>query len=123
MSDGAAATILCSPEGLAKLEAAGARIPRPLVKISGIGRGTDAMRMSDRPHQSFDDFCRHNLLPNEDTPATHAYYRELWDPREPMWQTMCWQILLPKRLPSWMPPSSGPARRWPAFWSTAPERR
>ena len=79
MSDGAAAAILCSAEGLAKLEAAGARIPRPLVKISGIGRGTDAMRMSDRPHQSFDDFVKHNLLPNEDNPDTHAYYRELWN--------------------------------------------
>ncbi len=79
MSDGAAATILCSEEGLAKIEAAGAMVPRPLVKVSGIGRGTDAMRMSDRPHQSYDDFLRYNLLPNEDTAETRAYYRELWD--------------------------------------------
>ena len=78
MSDGAAATILCSEEGLAKLEAAGAQIPRPLVAIPGIGRGTDAMRMADRPHQSFDDFLKYNLLPNEDTAETRAYYHELW---------------------------------------------
>lgn len=79
MSDGAAATILCSEDGLAKLEAAGAQIPRPLVSVPGIGRGTDAMRMSDRPHQSFEDFLEYNLLPNEDTAETRAYYRDLWD--------------------------------------------
>jgi acetyl-CoA C-acetyltransferase len=79
MSDGAAATILCSEEGLRKLEAAGAQVPRPLVKVTGIGRGTDAMRMADRPHQSFEEFLRHNMLPNEDTAETRAYYRELWD--------------------------------------------
>jgi len=79
MSDGAAATILCSEEGLRKLETAGAQIPRPLVKVSGIGRGTDAMRMADRPHQSYEDFLRYNLLPSEDTAETRAYYKELWD--------------------------------------------
>ena len=79
MSDGAASTILCSEEGLSQLEAAGAQIPRPLVKVSGIGRGTDAMRMADRPHQSYDDFLRNNLLPKEDTADTRAYYKELWD--------------------------------------------
>jgi acetyl-CoA C-acetyltransferase len=79
MSDGAAATILCSEEGLARLEAAGARIPRPLVKVGGIGRGTDAMRMADRPHQSYDDFIKYNLLPHEDTGETRAYYKKLWD--------------------------------------------
>ena len=56
MSDGAAATILVSEEGLAKLEAAGAKIARPLVKVTGIGRGTDAMRMADRPHFDYDTF-------------------------------------------------------------------
>src|SRR5512137_1773532 len=51
MSEGAAATILCSEEGLAKLEkTSGKRLPR--VKVTGIGRGTDAMRMADRPHDS-----------------------------------------------------------------------
>jgi acetyl-CoA C-acetyltransferase len=79
MSDGAAATILCSEEGLAKLEAAGAHIPRPLVRVSGIGRGTDMMRMADRPHQSYEDFVKYNLLPHEDTADTHAYYRDLWE--------------------------------------------
>ena len=49
MSDGAAAILLVSEEGLAKLEkAAGRSLPK--VKITGIGRGTDAMRMADRPH-------------------------------------------------------------------------
>ena len=79
MSDGAAAAILCSEEGLARLEAAGAHVPRPLVKVGGIGRGTDAMRMADRPHQSYDDFIRYNLLPHEDTLETRAYYQDLWD--------------------------------------------
>ena len=79
MSDGAAATILCSEEGLEKLEAAGAQIPRPLVKVTGIGRGTDAMRMADRPHQSYEDFLKFNLLPNEDTAETLSYYKELWE--------------------------------------------
>lgn len=79
MSDGAAVTILCSEDGLEKLEKAGAVIPRPLVSVPGIGRGTDAMRMADRPHQSYDDFLHYNLLPNEDTPETLSYYRSLWD--------------------------------------------
>ena len=49
MSDGAASIVLASEEGVAKLEkASGKRIP--LVKLTGIGRGTDMMRMSDRPH-------------------------------------------------------------------------
>jgi acetyl-CoA C-acetyltransferase len=37
------------------------------------------MRMADRPHQSYDEFLRRNLLPNEDTAETRAYYRDLWD--------------------------------------------
>ncbi len=49
------------------------------MKVAGIGRGTDAMRMADRPHQSYDEFLKRNLLPNEDTAETRAYYRELWD--------------------------------------------
>ncbi len=78
MSDGAAAVILASEDGLAKLEkASGQTIPRVLV--TGIGRGTDAMRMADRPHQSFDDFMRRNALPHErDSDETVAYYRNLW---------------------------------------------
>jgi acetyl-CoA C-acetyltransferase len=77
MSDGAAATVLCSEDGLARLEkASGQRIPR--VRVTGIGRGTDAMRMADRPHQSYDDFQKYNMLPIEDTAETHAYYQDLW---------------------------------------------
>lgn len=80
MSDGAAITILASEEGLRKLEQAGAKVARPLVKVTGIGRGTDAMRMADRPHQSYDDFMRYNALPHEaDSDETRAYYKQLWD--------------------------------------------
>ncbi len=79
MSDGAAVAILCSEEGFKKLEAAGADVPRLLVKVSGIGRVTDAMRMADRPRQNFDDFIEKNLLPNEDAAETRVYYCELWD--------------------------------------------
>lgn len=79
MSDGAASVVLCSEEGLAKLEkASGKRIPR--VVVEGIGRGTDAMRMSDRPHQSYDDFMAKNALPFErDNQDTVKYYKKLWD--------------------------------------------
>jgi len=78
MSDGAAAVVLCSEEGLAKLEkAAGRRLPR--VVVSGIGRGTDAMRMADRPHQSYDDFYKYNALPNEMDADSRAYYKGLWE--------------------------------------------
>jgi len=53
--------------GLAKLEKAGGRrIPR--VQVAGIGRGTDAMRMADRPHQSYDDFVKYNMLPAKTPP-------------------------------------------------------
>jgi acetyl-CoA C-acetyltransferase len=80
MSDGAAVSILASEEGVKKLEQAGAKITRPLVKVTGIGRGTDAMRMADRPHQSYDDFMRYNALPHEvNDDETKAYYKKLWD--------------------------------------------
>lgn len=79
MSDGAAVVILCSEEGLARLEAASGKT-YSRVFVTGIGRGTDAMRMADRPHQSFDDFMKYNALPHEQENAdTVAYYRELWD--------------------------------------------
>jgi acetyl-CoA C-acetyltransferase len=58
MSDGAAACILASEEGVKKIEAASGKTI-PGVKITGIGRGTDAMRMSDRPHKDV------VLLPHE----------------------------------------------------------
>jgi acetyl-CoA C-acetyltransferase len=77
MSDGAACVIFCSEDGLAKLEkASGKRYPR--VVVSGIGRGTDAMRMADRPHQSYEDFYKYNALPIEGSVETRAYYKELW---------------------------------------------
>ncbi len=78
MSDGAAAVVLCSEEGLTKLEkASGQRLPRVLV--TGIGCGTDAMRMADRPHQTFDRFMADNALPIErDSAETVAYYEKLW---------------------------------------------
>src|SRR3972149_6692207 len=64
MSDGAAATILCSEKGLAKLEKAGGKtIPR--VRVTGIGRGTDAMRMADRPPDTYEKFMRDYALPHE----------------------------------------------------------
>ncbi len=52
MSDGAAAAILCDKDTAFGLT------DRP-VKITGVGTGTDAMRMSDRPHSSV------ILLPHE----------------------------------------------------------
>ncbi|MGD8605116.1 MAG: hypothetical protein PVF49_11150 [Anaerolineales bacterium] len=80
MSDGAAATILASEEGIKKLEAAGAKITRPLVKVTGIGRGTDAMRMSDRPHFDYDTFMRDYATEQEKaSDETRAYYKKLWE--------------------------------------------
>jgi acetyl-CoA C-acetyltransferase len=79
MSDGAAAVVLASEAGLARLEGAGATIPRPLVRISGIGRGTDAMRMADRPHVDYDTFLRDYATEQErGSDDTRAYYRDLW---------------------------------------------
>ncbi len=80
MSDGAACCVLASEEGLKRFEAAGANVPRPLVKITGIGRGTDAMRMADRPHYGYDYFMKHYATEAEQSSSeTSKYYRELWD--------------------------------------------
>jgi acetyl-CoA C-acetyltransferase len=80
MSDGAAVAILCSEDGLRKLERAGARLVRPLVKVTGIGRGTDAMRMADRPQVGYDEFMRHYATEQErSSDETRAYYRRLWE--------------------------------------------
>jgi len=80
MSDGAAAVILASEDGLKKLEAAGARVPRPLVKITGIGRGTDAMRMADRPHFDYDTFMEdYATVQEKSSDETRRYYRNLWE--------------------------------------------
>jgi acetyl-CoA C-acetyltransferase len=79
MSDGAAATILVSEEGLEKLESAGAKIKRPLVRVTGIGRGTDAMRMADRPHMDYETFMRDYATDKEQNDKdTVAYYKDLW---------------------------------------------
>ncbi len=80
MSDGAAATILASEQGLQRLEAAGAQVRRPLVAVTGIGRGTDAMRMADRPHVDYETFMRDYATERErGSDDTQAYYRELWE--------------------------------------------
>jgi acetyl-CoA C-acetyltransferase len=80
MSDGAAATILASEDGLQRLEAAGAKVRRPLVRVTGIGRGTDAMRMADRPHVDYETFLRDYATEQEKgSDETRAYYKELWD--------------------------------------------
>ncbi len=80
MSDGAAVVILASEDGLKKLEAAGAKLPRPLVRVSGIGRGTDAMRMADRPHLGYDEFMREYATEQENgSEDTRKYYKALWD--------------------------------------------
>jgi acetyl-CoA C-acetyltransferase len=80
MSDGAAAVVLASEEGVQRLEAAGASIRRPLVRVSGIGRGTDAMRMADRPHLGYDDFMEHYATEKErSSDETCSYYRGLWN--------------------------------------------
>jgi acetyl-CoA C-acetyltransferase len=80
MSDGAAATILASEQGLKKLEDAGANVQRPLVRITGIGRGTDAMRMADRPHVDYETFMRDYATEQEKaSDDTQIYYKDLWD--------------------------------------------
>ncbi len=80
MSDGAASVILASEEGIKRLEAAGAKITRPLVRIAGIGRGTDAMRMADRPHVDYDTFIREYATEQEKaSDETLSYYKKLWD--------------------------------------------
>lgn len=58
MSDGAACILLASEKGLKKIEGA-CNKTIPKIKITGIGRGTDAMRMADRPHKKV------ILLPHE----------------------------------------------------------
>ena len=80
MSDGAAAAVLVSEEGLEKLEKAGANISRPLTLVTGIGRGTDAMRMADRPHNDYDHFIKNYATEKEkNSQETLNYYKELWD--------------------------------------------
>jgi acetyl-CoA C-acetyltransferase len=80
MSDGAASTIFASEEGIKRLEEAGAKIPRPLVKVTGIGRGTDAMRMADRPHVDYETFMRDYATDQErESDETKKHYADLWE--------------------------------------------
>ena len=80
MSDGAAVVILASENGIKRLEQAGATITRPLVAVTGIGRGTDAMRMSDRPHVDYGFFMENYATEQEkSSEETRAYYKRLWD--------------------------------------------
>lgn len=80
MSDGAAAAILVSEEGLTRLEGAGARIAHPLVRVAGIGRGSDAMRMADRLHVDYETFIRDYATEIErNSEETKEYYRGLWE--------------------------------------------
>jgi len=74
MSDGAAVALLASEEGIKKIEKVTGKAIQP-VKITGIGRGTDSMRMADRPHGKV------ILLPHEspddykhlDYPGIHSF--------------------------------------------------
>jgi acetyl-CoA C-acetyltransferase len=80
MSDGAASTILASEQGIKRLEKAGAKIQMPLVKVTGIGRGTDAMRMADRPHVDYDTFMNDYATEAEKaSDETRSYYKKQWD--------------------------------------------
>ncbi|MFP3854397.1 MAG: thiolase C-terminal domain-containing protein [Anaerolineales bacterium] len=80
MSDGAASVILASEEGLERIRQAGGQVRDPLVKIGGIGRGTDAMRMADRPHVDYETFMRDYATEAEaSSDDTRQYYQELWD--------------------------------------------
>jgi acetyl-CoA C-acetyltransferase len=48
--------------------------------VAGIGRGTDAMRMADRPHVDYDTFMRDYATELErSSDETRAYYRRLWE--------------------------------------------
>ncbi|MGC8855502.1 MAG: thiolase C-terminal domain-containing protein [Anaerolineae bacterium] len=80
MSDGAAAVILASEEEIRRLEAARARIPRPLVRVTGIGRGTDAMRMADRPQVDYDTFMCEYATEQEKSPMRRMLItKKLWE--------------------------------------------
>ncbi len=74
MSDGAAVALLASEEGIGKLEKISGTKLNPVL-VSGVGRGTDSMRMADRPHGKV------ILLPHEspndykhlDYPGIHSF--------------------------------------------------
>ncbi|MBI5482213.1 MAG: thiolase domain-containing protein [Deltaproteobacteria bacterium] len=73
MSDGAAACIVASEDGLRKLEKAARTTFKPLVKITGIGRGTDAMRMADRPHLQVPLFPWEEPYQDLKYPGVHSF--------------------------------------------------
>jgi len=80
MSDGAAACLVVSDEGLEQLRRAGVRpeVLHPRVRIIGIGSGLDTMRLTDRPHFDYGVFERDYALPHElENPDIVRYYREL----------------------------------------------
>jgi acetyl-CoA C-acetyltransferase len=80
MSDGSAVVVLASDDGLRRLEASGAKVPRPLVRVAGVGCATDAMRLTDRPHLDYDTFMRLYATDEEkSSEEIKAYYRGLWD--------------------------------------------
>ncbi|TKJ41508.1 acetyl-CoA acetyltransferase [candidate division LCP-89 bacterium B3_LCP] len=74
MSDGAAAVLFASEEGMKKLEKATGNTIKP-TKVVGVGGGMDAMRMADRPHGKVP------LLPHENAedyknlkyPGVHSF--------------------------------------------------
>ena len=73
MSEGAAVCILASEEMAAKLT------DNPVL-VRGVGTGTDAMRMSDRPHVSYDEFMKLHALPHEqESGDARQHYRDLWE--------------------------------------------
>jgi acetyl-CoA C-acetyltransferase len=50
------------------------------VRVRGIGRGTDAMRMADRPHVNYEMFMEDYATEQEkSSDDTRKYYRNLWD--------------------------------------------
>ena len=74
MSDGAAVVLLASEEGVRRLEkAAGKTLPK--IKVTGIGCGTDAMRMSDRPHKKVPllSFEKESDYKNLEYPGIHSF--------------------------------------------------
>ena len=81
MSDGAALVLLASEEGLRKIDRAAGRLP-PRVRLSGIGRGSDFMRLADReqgevpllPHESPGEYAGEKFLGGRlSYPGAHSF--------------------------------------------------
>ena len=73
MSDGAAVCIVASEDGLKKLEKAARTTFKPLCKITAVGRGTDMMRMADRPHLQVPLFPWEEPYKNLKYPGVHSF--------------------------------------------------